>query len=435
MGIMRRKRLLVLVGCIFVATIGFGITLPVLPFYAERVALLSRRGSGAGWASAATIQVGLLTAVYPLFQLLVAPLWGRLADTLGRRRLLLIGITGAAVSYVLFAMADTLAMLYVARGLGGLLSSAIFPAAAAYVADSTTEAKRARGMAWLGAASSLGAVLGPALGGAFARTGWELRATSGALLVSSFAVPFLVAAALALVALLGALAWLPESRRASDALAAIERHPPIAQSTLFGLLTLSLVAQFGLALFETSFALFAKHMWRYGPSEVGAAFMVCGLVMSMAQLGVATSAAARVGPWPQIAMGFGLVGASLALLGSSQSTLRVLAMVGILALGIALVSPNVTTLLTLRAGSRVGAALGSQTTANGIGQAAGATLGGILLAWNMDAPFLLAASLFVGVATSIGGWRWRARRQASPVVVSPPGDREQSPRPHSAAGQ
>ena len=424
---MRRKRLLVLVSCIFVATIGFGITLPVLPFYAERLALASQRGSPSGWANA-TVQVGLLTAIYPLLQLLVAPLWGRLSDTLGRRRLLLIGIAGAAASYVLFAMADTLATLYVARGLGGLLSSAIFPASTAYVADSTTEAQRARGMAWLGAASSLGAVLGPALGGAFARTGWELRATSGALLVSSFAIPFLVAAVLALVAMLGVLVWLPESRPASDAVGALDQPLAAGPSSLLGLLALSLAAQFGLALFETSFALFAKQMWRYGPAEVGAAFMVCGLVMSVAQLGVASSAAARVGPWPQIALGFGLVGASLAVLVSSQSTLRVLAMVGTLAIGIALVSPNVATLVSLRGGSRVGAALGSQTTANGIGQAAGAALGGILLAWNMDAPFLLAASLFVGVAAWIGGWRWRVRVPRSPVTVSPPREPERTGR-------
>ena len=431
---MRRKRLLVLVSCIWVATIGFGITLPVLPFYAERLALLSEQGGRAGWWSAATVQVGLLTAVYPLLQLLVAPLWGRLSDTLGRRRLMLIGIAGAAASYVLFAIASSLAMLYLARALGGLLSSAIFPAATAYVADSTTDAHRARGMAWLGSASSLGAVVGPALGGAFARTGWELRSSSGTLLVSSFAIPFLVAAALALVAMLGVFGWLPESF-ATPARSGAEGRPlRSSQTALVWILGLSLTAQFGLALFETSFALFAKQMWRYGPAEVGAAFMVCGLVMSVAQLGVASTAATRVGPWPQIALGFGLVGASLALLVASQSMLLVLAMVGTLALGIALVSPNVTSLVTLRAGSRVGAALGTQTTANGIGQAAGAALGGLLLAWNMDAPFLIAASLFLTVGASVG---WRQRRVRGPgltVPGVPPHESERSPRQHSSGG-
>ena len=406
---MRRKRVFVLLSCLFVATIGFGITLPVLPFYAERFARLRVGNATTDWLSDVTVQVGLLTAVYPLLQLLVAPVWGRMSDRVGRRRLLLVGIAGAGASYVLFAFASSLTMLYVARALGGLLSSAIFPSASAYVADSTTEAERARGMAWLGAASSLGAVVGPALGGALARTGWELRTATGTVIVSSFAIPFLAAAGLALAAILGVLAWLPESRRTSYGVKDVGQLEVSAQAMLRSLLALSVTAQFGLALFETTFALFAKQMWRYGPAEVGAAFMVCGSVMSVAQLGVGSAAAARVGPWPQVAVGFGLVGASLALLVSSQGTGVVLAVVAALALGIALVTPNLATLITLRGGSRTGAALGAQATANGIGQTGGAAVGGLLLAWKMHAPFFVTAMLFVAVGFSIGWWHWSER--------------------------
>lgn len=205
---MQRKRVLVLLGCLLVATIGFGITLPVLPFYTERFAL---RRTDAGWLGSLGVQVGLLTAVYPLLQLIAAPFWGRLSDRVGRRPILMVGMAGAAASYALFGFSTSLAMLYVARAIGGVLSSAIFPAAAAYVADSTSDQLRSRGMAWLGTASSLGAVLGPALGGTLARTGWEFRTASGSVLISSFAVPFLAAALLALLALVSVVAWLPES--------------------------------------------------------------------------------------------------------------------------------------------------------------------------------------------------------------------------------
>jgi DHA1 family multidrug resistance protein-like MFS transporter len=332
--------------------------------------------------------------------------------------LLLVGIAGAAASYVLFAIATSLTMLYVARAIGGLLSSAIFPAASAYVADSTTERARGRGMAWLGAASSLGAVVGPALGGALARTGWEIRTSTGVLVVSSFSIPFLAAAVLAFAAMLGVLAWLPESRRAVSDPNDEARSSAAAQTMLRSLLGLSLAGQFGLALFETTFALFAKQMWSYGPAQVGAAFMVCGLVMSVAQLGVASAYAARVGPWPQVAVGFGLVGASLALLVSSHGTGVVLSMVATLALGTALVSPNVATLITLRVGSRTGAALGAQATANGIGQAGGAAIGGMLLAWRMHAPFFVAATLFVAVGVWVGLWHWSARAERPALAAS-----------------
>ena len=412
---MRRKNLVVLLSCLFVATIGFGITLPVLPFYAERFALLSQGTARVGWLGSVTVQVGLITAIYPLLQLLAAPIWGRMSDSVGRRRLLLVGIDGAAASYVLFALASSMSMLYIARALGGLLSSAIFPAASAYVADSTTDTERGRGMAWLGAASSLGAVVGPALGGALARTGWEVRTSAGFLLVSSFSIPFLAAAALALTAMIGVVACLPESRRTPSGLNEFGETEASTQAALRSLLGLSLAAQFGLALFETTFALFANQMWSYGPAEVGAAFMVCGLVMSVAQLGVASPFAARVGPWPQVAVGFALLGASLALLVLSRGTVVVLSMVAALALGIALISPNVTSLITLRPRSRTGAALGAQATANGIGQTGGAALGGMLLAWRMHAPFFLAATLFIAVGVWVAWWHWtsRAGRPAS----------------------
>lgn len=416
---MIRKRLFVLLSCLFVATIGFGITLPVLPFYAERFALANRGATDIIGLSGVTVQVGLLTAIYPLVQLLMAPVWGRMSDSVGRRRMLLVGIAGAIASYVLFAFATSLTMLYVARALGGLLSSAIFPAASAYVADSTTDSERGRGMAWLGAASSLGAVVGPALGGSLARTGWELRTAGGVVVVSSFAIPFLAAAVLAFIAALGVIAWLPESRQTPAGVTAFARAGTVGPSPLRVLLALSLAAQFGLALFETTFALFANRMWSYGPTEVGAAFMVCGLVMSLAQLGVASALATRIGPLPQVAAGFGLVGASLALLVFSQGGTVILLMIAMLAFGVALVTPNVAALITLHGGSRTGAAVGAQGTANGLGQTAGAAIGGVLLAWKMDAPFLFAATMLVAVGTAVAWWSWNARRKTPRFVVGP----------------
>ena len=92
------------------------------------------------------MHVALLTAVYALMQLLFAPVWGRLSDRTGRRRLVLMGIGGYVIAQILFGFATSLWLLYAARALGGVLSSAILPVAAAYVADMTTDAERGRGM-------------------------------------------------------------------------------------------------------------------------------------------------------------------------------------------------------------------------------------------------------------------------------------------------
>ena len=155
-----RKHLFVLLACLFVVMIGFGITLPVLAFYVERLAL-----KGGASRQSIVLHVTLLTSVYALMQLLFAPVWGRWSDRIGRRPLLLLGIAGFVMAQVLFGLATSLWLLYAARILGGILSSATLPVSAAYVADLTTEQERSRGMAWLGTAVSLGQSVGPVLGG------------------------------------------------------------------------------------------------------------------------------------------------------------------------------------------------------------------------------------------------------------------------------
>jgi DHA1 family multidrug resistance protein-like MFS transporter len=122
---------------------------------------------------------------------------------------------------------------------------------------------------------------------------------NGVLVISSFSIPFLAAAALAIGALLGVFAWLPESLPADSGPNESGRPGASAPAAIRALLGLSFAAQFGLALFETTFALFAKQMWSYGPAEVGAALMICGLVMSVAQFGVASAFAERVSLGPR----------------------------------------------------------------------------------------------------------------------------------------
>src|SRR5437870_9880132 len=110
--------------------IGFGITLPVLPFYVERLAV-----AGGATGDSAALQVGMLSGVYALVQVLFAPLWGRWSDRIGRRPLVLLGITGYVISQILFGLATSLPLLYAARIFGGVLSSATLPVASAYIAD------------------------------------------------------------------------------------------------------------------------------------------------------------------------------------------------------------------------------------------------------------------------------------------------------------
>ena len=400
-----RKRLFVLLACLFVTMIGFGITLPVLPFYVERLAL-----AGGASRQSVAMHVGLLTGVYALVQLFFAPLWGRWSDHIGRRPLVLIGIAGYVIAQILFGLATSLWLLYAARIVGGILSSATFPVAAAYVADMTTEEERGRGMAWLGTATSLGVVVGPALGGTLARRDLHFNLRYGHLMVDSFSIPFFAAALLGLLTLFIAMRRLKESLPSRSPHARSGESKPDWRRlgrALRPLLGLAVVAQFALAVFEATFALYAQAMFNYGPLEVGAVFVVCGLVMTIFQAGAVGFLAGRVGEIYQIGAGFGLMGTSIALLAAVRTTVPVFALVGVFALGMAFISPNLAALISKRGGhQQTGAALGVQNAANSIGQAGGPLLGGALFVWQMNAPYLLTGALLIAVALIIA---WRAK--------------------------
>ena len=401
------RRLFVLLACLFVVMIGFGITLPVLPFYVERLAQaegLTRQ--------AIVLHVTLLTAVYPIGQLVFAPIWGRWSDRTGRRPLLLMGMGGYVIAQILFGLATSLWLLYAARILGGILSSATLPVSAAYVADATNDRERGRGMAWFGTATSLGFVVGPALGGLLARRDLHVSARYGHMMIDGFSIPFFVAAALALVTLAAAIRWLPESLPA-DTRQSGSAEPDLRTMVRFlsPLLGLALVAQFALAMFEATFALHAQAILNYGPTEMGGVFVVCGLVMAVFQIGASGFLAGRVGAMGQIGMGLALMGMSLAVLMMQRRMWSVLAVVGVLALGMALITPNLAALISTRGGSRrAGIALGAHNAANSLGQASGPLVGGALFIWQMNAAYLLSGGALVAIALVIG-WTARAGRR------------------------
>ena len=394
------KHLLLLFFCLFLVMLGFGITLPVFPFYAERLA----REGGASQGAAA-IHVGLLTGVYALMQFLFAPLWGRWSDRVGRKPLVLIGIAGFAIAQALFGLANSLWLFYGARLIGGILSSAMFPAVTAYVADVTTEDGRSRGMAWEGTAVSLGVVFGPALGGLLSRSDLQLRVGYDRLTIPAFSVPFFAAALLALLTLPMVIRWLPESLPSGSVVTperqAANRWRDLG-SQLWPLLALALAAQFGLAMFEATFALHARAMLGYGPAGVGAVFMVCGSVMSVFQGGAVGFLAPRMSAGHQIAVGFVLMGIDLAVLLFARSAPLVLTIVGLLALGTALITPNLTALVSKGQKQQTGAALGLRNAANSLGQAAGPALGGLLFALDMRAAYLITGAFLVAIGIISG---------------------------------
>src|ERR1700691_59049 len=176
---------------VLVDLIGFGLVIPLLPFYAERFA-------------ASPQEVTALMAVFSLMAMLTAPFWGRLSDRIGRRPVLMSSMAAAALAYLWLGFADALWMVFAARALAGACGGNI-AAANAYIADVTTPENRAKGMGMIGAAFGLGFIVGPALGGVVA--GHNIA-------TADLRTPGLIACALSLTALLGVVFVLKESRRA-----------------------------------------------------------------------------------------------------------------------------------------------------------------------------------------------------------------------------
>jgi multidrug resistance protein len=163
--------------------VGFGIIIPLLPYFATEL-------------GATALQIGLIGASYSLMQFVFAPVWGGLSDRFGRRPLLLVGLFGSALSYLMFGLAGSLQVLLLSRIIGGIMGATV-PVAQAIVADSTTPDRRARGMGMIGAAFGLGFIFGPWIGGELSHFG--------------YGVPGLVAAAVTGLNAVAAVFFLPES--------------------------------------------------------------------------------------------------------------------------------------------------------------------------------------------------------------------------------
>src|SRR5262244_472978 len=156
---MNRSPLIVIFTTVFIDLIGFGIVIPVLPFYAEGTAF-----------NATPRMVGLLFASYSIMQLIFSPVLGRLSDKYGRRPVLLLSIIGTGIGFLILGLAKTVLMLFVGRILDGITGGNI-STAQAYIADITTKENRAKGMGMIGAAFGLGFIFGPALGGILSQWG------------------------------------------------------------------------------------------------------------------------------------------------------------------------------------------------------------------------------------------------------------------------
>src|SRR5690625_3816685 len=356
----------------FLVMVGFGIIIPVLPFYAEEL-------------GASPTELGLLMAVYSLMQFLFAPMWGRISDRIGRKPVILIGIFGLSLSFFMMAVSSQLWMLFAARFIGGILSAANMPTVMAYVADITTEEDRGKGMGIIGAATGIGFIFGPAIGGMFTNINLD--------------APFYIAGTVSLLTMFLVLFILKESIHLSTNKATAQRK--ISWRNVFkGPLTTLYFLQFfitvSLAALEATFAYFAAARAGLDAVTLGYIFMIMGLASAVVQgsMGILTK---KFGEVRIIQVGIMISALGFALILFTQDFLTAAIFLSIFGIGNGVIRPSVSSLLTKKSKVGYGVVTGSLSSFDSLGRIIGPVLGGALYSIFIGLPYIFGILLSVFV--------------------------------------
>lgn len=397
----RAPALAVLFAVVFINLVGFGLVVPLLPFFAQSL-------KAEAW------QITLMFSAYSLGQFFAEPFWGRLSDRVGRKPVLLVTLVANALGYLMLAFVPNIWLAIAVRLFTGLGAGNI-STVQGYVADVTPPEQRAGRMGLIGAAFGLGFIVGPGLGGLLTqpqlgRLGYQL--------------PIFLAAALAALAAIGVMVFLRESRAKADPAAARPaflaglkdaRTNPVVSRVL----VVTLIYMAGFSAMESVFGLWSESRYAWGAREVGLSFMIVGVISVLNQGFLAGRLARRFGEARVLATGMLLFGASLVLQvlapvawfpatrlelgGLSLPVVQgwvIPLVMAVGACGMSLAMPNISAMISRASPpDRQGAMLGLNMASSSVARIFGPMVaGGLFSGLGHDWPFLIGALLTVPAA-------------------------------------
>ncbi len=389
---------------VFIGLVGFGIILPLFPFYAERF-------------GASPEVITWTMAAFTLAQAVGTPIWGRISDAYGRRMVLIWTMFGSALAYVMLAYADELWIVMLSRVFGGLMAGNI-SAAFAYVTDITTDENRSAGLGKVGAATGLGFIFGPAIGGLLA--GAEVE-------TANFVAPALASAGVSLVAMVGTIIFLPESLDPKNRKPlfggrngkAAESHgvslAAMHRGALLKLLIATMLFFTAMSQMESIFPLWAHDLFQMGPRDIGAVFFVIGVI-------VATMQGAAIGPLTKrfgersVALAAGVFfAASLVILALARTEWQIWLGLVPFGLGVGLFNPTVSSMVSKTASANErGAVMGRFHAASAMGRFFGPAVSGLIYSKiSMAAPFGLGALIMLPVIVLVGRFHMKRDNDAA----------------------
>lgn len=395
-------RLAILCGAVLVDMIGFGIVLPLLPFYAESM-------------GATPNQVTLIIASYSAMQLAAAPIWGRVSDRRGRRPLIIAGLFASSCSYLIFGLAETLFVLLASRIAAGAAGGTV-SVAQAYVADYTDEEDRAHGLGLIGAASGLGVMLGPAIGGWFSQ--WGLG------------VPGFVAAGLCLANGIAAVFLLPESTYEASP----EEHERgeagslsdwLAKMTDFPLSLLLLVYFLAISSFTAMtsvLALYVERVFDMDAADMGIVFTIAGGVTVVVRGGIVGRLVRKLGEPFTVRAGAVILAATLAGIPFMPTRWWLGLVIPGWALATGILFPSLASLVSRATDRRSqGSILGGSQIVGGTGRVLGpAGAGWLFQHVGIESPFLIGAGMVMVAAIAAlaipGAGEGEGTREPGPIA-------------------
>jgi len=381
------KHLVLLFISIFLVGMGFSIIMPVLPYYAESM-------------GANAFQLGMLITVYAICQFIFAPIWGAYSDRMGRKPVLLIGVLGFAVTFILFGYATQLWMLYPIRIAGGILSCATMPTAMAYVGDSTSLEKRGQAMGLVGAAMGMGMIFGPAVG--------------GLLSTISLSFPFVFAGLLALANAVSLWLWMPESLAVEQRVVRkIERASLLEgiHSPFVVLFVVILFASIGESIHHGTFALFTEAKLSFTARDIGWAFTAAGVGSVLVQGLLVGRMINHWGEEKTASTGIILMGLSFVLFTFTFNIPSSIAFMVVFSAGVGLIRPSISAAVSKRTQGTQGSAMGILQGYDSLGRSIGPALGGFMLDQGLKLGYYTAIVVsFIALVVLLIGTRLMEKR-------------------------
>lgn len=383
--------LAVLLLVVFINLVGFGILLPLLPYYAQSF-------DAPAW------QVTWIFTAFSIGNFFAEPVWGRLSDRIGRRPILIFTVTCSALGFLALAFAPNIWMALLLRFLGGLTTGNL-STIQGYIADVTPPERRAGRMGYLGAAYGVGFVIGPAIGGLLAH---DAAGSAG------FRLPLIIAAGLSFVAALGIVLFVKESRtrhvRAQQTTPHISLRQAAANPVLSRILAVTFLFITAFAAAESTFGLWTQRRFDWGPRELSLCFSTVALTAALAQGFLTGPLTRRYGEAVMLTAGLTILCLTLALQPLGQGQAHTIMLLALTVFGQSLILPNISALLSRTTSpDSQGAVLGLNQAMGALARASGPVMGGALFAIvGPSAPFYAGALL---VAPAI--WlAWQAERAA-----------------------